>query len=148
MFTYSKSQHNTFIEGKNCLCCTLVLTLPNRQQPFEIKTNTSNYDIRAVLTQQGHPVACHSETLFDTIQKYPTFDKNVYSIVKDYRQWKNYILGKEIVIHTNHRPLQFIQTQGKLQNDHHQKWSIYLQQFHLNIKYKKGSTNHVANCLS
>jgi hypothetical protein len=28
--------------------------------------------------------------------------------------------------------------QGKLQNDHHQKWSTYLQQFHINIKYKKG----------
>jgi hypothetical protein len=57
-------------------------------------------------------------------------------------------LGKETVIHTDHRPLQFIQTQGKLQNDRHQKWSTYLQQFHLNIKYKKGSTNNVANCLS
>jgi hypothetical protein len=34
-----------------------------------------------------------------------------------------------------------MQTQGKLQNDHHQKWSTYLQQFHLNIKYKTGSTN-------
>ena len=29
-----------------------------------------------------------------------------------------------------------------------QKWSTYLQQFHLNIKYKKGSTNNVADCLS
>jgi hypothetical protein len=37
---------------------------------------------------------------------------------------------------------------GKLQNDHHQKWSTYLQQFHLNIKYKTGSTNHVIDCLS
>jgi hypothetical protein len=41
-----------------------------------------------------------------------------------------------------------MQTQGKLQNDHHQKWSTYLQQFHINIKYKTGSTNHVIDCLS
>lgn len=49
-----------------------------------------------------------------------------------------------------HRPptLQFMQTQGKLQNDRHHKCSIYLQQFHMNIKYKKGSTNNVTNCLS
>ena len=53
-----------------------------------------------------------------------------------------------MIIHTDHRPLQFIQTQGKLQNDRHQKWSTYLEQFHLNIKYKKGSTNNVAGCLS
>jgi hypothetical protein len=39
-------------------------------------------------------------------------------------------------------------TQGKLQNDRHQKWSTYLHQFHLNIKYKTGSTNRVVDCLS
>jgi hypothetical protein len=37
--------------------------------------------------------------------------------------------------------------QGKLQNDCHQKWSTYLQQFHLNIKYKTGSTNRVIDYL-
>jgi hypothetical protein len=41
-----------------------------------------------------------------------------------------------------------MQTQGKLQNDRHQKWSTYLQQFHLNIKYKIGITNHFIDCLS
>jgi hypothetical protein len=64
------------------------------------------------------------------------------------RQWKHYIMGKEMIIHTDHGPLCLMHTQRKLQNDRHQKWSTYLQQFHLNIKYKKGSTNHVANCLS
>jgi hypothetical protein len=41
-----------------------------------------------------------------------------------------------------------MQTQGKLQNDHHQKWSTYLQQFHLKIKYKIGRTNLIIDCLS
>jgi hypothetical protein len=35
-----------------------------------------------------------------------------------------------------------------LQNDHHQKWSTYLQLFHLNIKYKTRSTNRVVDCRS
>jgi hypothetical protein len=72
----------------------------------------------------------------------------MYSIVQAYRQWRHYILGKETIIHTDHKPLQFMQTQGKLQNDRHQKCSTYLQQLHLNIKYKKGSTNHVVDCLN
>ena len=38
--------------------------------------------------------------------------------------------------------------QGKLQNDSHQKLSTYLQQFDLNIKYMKGSTNNVTECLN
>jgi hypothetical protein len=37
---------------------------------------------------------------------------------------------------------------GKLQNDRHQKWSTYLQQFHLNIKYKTSISNRVVDCLS
>lgn len=53
-----------------------------------------------------------------------------------------------MVIHIHHQPLHFIHTQGKLQNDHHKKWSTYLQQFHLNIKYKNGNTNNVAHCLN
>jgi hypothetical protein len=147
-FFWSESQQKAFNYLKHRLYFAPVLTLLNLQQPFEIETDASDYAIGEVLTQQRHPVAYHSETLSDTVQKYPTNDKEMYSIVQACRQWKHYILGKETIIHTDHRPLQFIQTQGKLQNDRHQKWSTYLQQFHLNIKYKKGSTNNVADCLS
>ena len=69
-------------------------------------------------------------------------------VVQSCYQRRNYILEKETVIHTNHKLLQFLKTQGKLYNDHHQKWSTYLQQFHLNIKYKTGSTNRVVDFLS
>jgi hypothetical protein len=69
------------------------------------------------------------------------------SIVQAYCQWKHYIMGNETIIHTDHKPLKFIQTWEKLQNDHHQKWSTYLQQFHINIKYKIGITNCVVDFL-
>ena len=72
----------------------------------------------------------------------------MYSIVQAYRQWKHYILGKETIIHIDEKPLQFIQTQGKFQNDRHQKWSTYLQQFHLNFKYNICICNHVFDYLS
>ena len=58
-----------------------VLILPDLQQPFEIETDASDYAIREVLTQQWHPMAYHSETLSDKIYKYPTYDKEMYSIV-------------------------------------------------------------------
>ena len=79
-----------------------MLTLPDLQQLFEIDIEASNYVIGAVLTQQGHPVAYHSETLSETVHKYPTYDKEMYSIVQACRQWKHYILGKETIIHTDH----------------------------------------------
>jgi hypothetical protein len=91
-----------------------VLSLPDLQQPFEIEIDDSDYAVGAFLTQHGHPVAYHSETLSDTVYKYPTYDKEMYSIVQSCRQWRNYILGKEIIIQNVNKPLQFMQTQGKL----------------------------------
>ena len=55
-------------------------------------------------------MAYHSETLSEEVRKYPTYDKEMYSIVQAYWQWKYYILRKETIIHTYHKPLQFIQT--------------------------------------
>jgi hypothetical protein len=41
-----------------------------------------------------------------------------------------------------------MQTKAKLLNLLQQNWSTYLQQFHLNIKYKTRITNRVIDCLS
>ena len=80
-FFWSKTQQKAFAELKHHLCCAPVLTLPDLQQPFEIETYASHYAIVAVLTQQWHPMAYHSETLSETVHKYPTYDKEIYSIV-------------------------------------------------------------------
>ena len=70
-----ESQQMAFIELKHHLCSAPVLTLPDLQQQFEIETDASGYAIGAVLTQQGHPLAYHSEKLSETVRKYPTYDK-------------------------------------------------------------------------
>ena len=72
---WSESQQKAFIELKHLPCSAPVLTLPDLQQPFEIETDASNYAIGVVLTQQGHLVAYHSETLSNTVRKYPTYEK-------------------------------------------------------------------------
>jgi hypothetical protein len=55
-------------------------------------------------------VAYHSETLSDVVHMYPTYDKDMYSIVHAWRQWKHYIMGNEMIIHADHNPLQFMET--------------------------------------
>jgi len=147
-FMWGGKQKREFYDLKNHLFSAPVVSFPNLQQPFEIETDAFDYVVGTVLTQDNHLVAYHSETLSYIVRKYPTDNKEMYSIVQYCRQWKHYILGKETIIHIDHKPLQFIQTQGKLQNDWHQKWSTYLQWFHLNINYKIGISNCVTDCLS
>jgi hypothetical protein len=113
------SQHEMFNDLKQCLCFSPVLSLRDVQQPFEIETDASKYVVGVVNTQHDHHMAYHSETLSYVIRNYPTYDKEMYSIVEDCCQWRNYILGKEKVIYTDHNLLQFMQEKGKLQNNHH-----------------------------
>jgi hypothetical protein len=120
------SQKQAFDELKKRLCSSLVLSLLNLKHPFEIETDSLGYVVDVILTQNDHPMAYQSETLSNIFRKYPNYDKEIYSIVKACHQWRHYIIGKETIIHTDHKPLQFMKTQGKLQNDHHQKWSTYL----------------------
>jgi hypothetical protein len=102
---WGMSQYQAFNDLKQCLCSNPVLSLPDLQQPFEIDTDALDYVVGTILTQHDHPVAYHSETLSYVIRKYPTYDKEMCSIVKAFRQWRNYILGKEIVIHTDHKSM-------------------------------------------
>jgi hypothetical protein len=135
-FVWGLSQQQAFNDLKQHLCSTLLLSSLDLQHPFKIEIYASYYGVGVVLTHHDHHIVYHSETLSDVVRKYPTYEKEMYSIVQAYRQWRHYILWKETIIHIDHKPMQFMQTQGKLYNDLHQKWSTYLQQFHLNIKYK------------
>jgi hypothetical protein len=63
------------------LCSSQVLSLPDLQQPFEIETDASNYDVGVALTQHKNLVAYHSDKIFDIVRKYPTYDKEMYSIL-------------------------------------------------------------------
>jgi hypothetical protein len=107
-FVWGWSQQKVFDDLKQRLCSALVLSLPDLQHPFEIETDSFDYVVGIVLTQHSHPVAYHSETLSDTFLKYLTYDKEMYYIVQVFRKWRHYILGKETVIHTDHKPLQFM----------------------------------------
>jgi hypothetical protein len=108
------SQQQDFDDLKEHFFSSPILSLLDLYNPFEIEKYVSNYVVGIVLTQHAHPTMYHSETLSDIVRMYPTYNKEMYSIVQAYCQWRHYIMGKDTVIHTDHKPLQFMQTQGKL----------------------------------
>ena len=102
----------------------------------------------AVLLHHGKPVAFHSDTFNGAVVNYHTYDKYLYALVQSVKKWKYYLMGKETIVHTDHQPLQYLQSQSKLQQLRHFRWMGFLQQFHLVIRYKKGIYNKVVDMLS
>jgi hypothetical protein len=148
VFQWGGKQQKAFDTLKEKISSAPVLALPNLRQPFEIQTDASNYAMGAVLLQYGKPICFHSETFNGAVINYPTYDKELYALVQSVKKWKHYLLGKETIIHTDHQPLQYLQSQTKLQQARHFRWMGFLQQFHLVIRYKKGIFNKVVDMLS
>ena len=103
--------------------------------------------IEAVLIQEGHPIAYFSEKLNGTTLNYPTYDKELYALVRALQTWQYYLLSEEFVIHSDHESLKYLKGQGKL-NKRHVKWVEFLEQFPYVIKHKKGKRNIVVDALS
>jgi hypothetical protein len=148
VFQWGGKQHKYFDTLKEKISSMLVLSLPNLRQPFEIQTDARNYAMGVVLLHYGNPICFHSETFNGAMINYPTYDKELYALVQSVKKWKHYLLGKETIVHTNHQPLQYLQSQTRLQQARNFRWMGFLQQVHLVIRYKKGIYNKFVDMLS
>ena len=101
-FQWGGKQQKAFDTLKENISTTLVLALLDLQRPFEIQIDANDYAMGAVLTQHGKPICYHSKTFNPVVVNYPTYDKELYALVQSVEKWKHYLMGNEIVIHTNH----------------------------------------------
>ena len=132
---------------KDKLTSSPVLSLPDFSKTFEIDCDASGIGIGAVLMQDGKPIAYFSEKLNGASLRYPTYDKELYALVRALDVWSHYLLPKEFVSHTDHESLKHLKGQDKM-NRRHAKWMEFIKTFPYIFKYKQGKENIVADALS
>ncbi|XP_010530537.1 PREDICTED: uncharacterized protein LOC104807122 [Tarenaya hassleriana] len=146
-FQWGAVQEEAFQTLKAKLINSPLLTLPDFTKTFEIECDASRIGIGAVLMQEKRPVAYFSEKLSGAQLSYPTYDKEMYALVRALQTWQHYLWPKEFVIHTDHESLKHLKGQHKL-NRRHAKWVEFLETFPYVIRYKQGKENIVADALS
>ena len=90
------------------------------------------------------PIAFFSEKLNEAKQKYSTYDKEFYAIVRSFEHWKYYLLPQQFVVYSDHQALKILNSQRHL-NPKHAKWVELLQEFTFVIKHHAGIENKVAD---
>ena len=99
------------------------------------------------MSQESRPFSYFSEKLNDAKRKYYVYDQEFYAIVQVVKKWRHYILPKEFVLYIDHQVLQYLNSQGKL-NQRHLKWVEFLQSYTFVLKHRSGKSNKVVDALS
>ncbi|CAH1769658.1 11218_t:CDS:1, partial [Entrophospora sp. SA101] len=140
-----------FNELKQQLTSAPVLLLPDPTKPFSVTTDTSDFAISAVLSQdQGkgeQPVAYESRKLSPAELNYPVHEKELLAIVHAIKLWRPYLEGQRFTVITDHASLEYIKSQTNL-SQRQARWLEVLQATDFDVKYRPGKTNVVADALS
>ncbi|MCO5558973.1 hypothetical protein L7F22_012564 [Adiantum nelumboides] len=111
------------------------------------ESHASGYALGAALYQDGRPVAFESKKLSDAEMRYPTYEKELYAIIHALKKWRHYLYGSKFIAWTDHYSLHYICDQDDLRG-RKARWVELMQEFDFEIRYRKGSTNKVADALS
>ena len=77
------------------------------------------------MSQEVKPVVFFSENLNDAKRNYFLYDQEFYAIVQALKKWRHYLILKDFVLYIDHKSLQYLGSQHKL-NQRHMKWVEYL----------------------
>jgi hypothetical protein len=100
-FKWGEEQELAFVLLKEKLCSAHVLALSDFTKAFEM-------GIGAVLMQDWRPITYFSEKLSGATLNYPTYDKELYALVRALETWQHYLWPKEFVIHSDHESLKHL----------------------------------------
>ena len=133
----------------------LVLVSLQELDLFQIKTDSLDFAIGAVLSQQSmidekwHPVAFYSKSLSSVEWNYETHDKKMLAIIRALEEWRHFLEGAThpVEIWTDHKNLKYFMTAKKL-NRCQARWSLHLARFDFLLHHCSGRTMGKLDALS
>ena len=123
-----------------------LLYYPNFNRRFDIHTDSSQYQMGAVISQDNKPVAYWSKTLTDTQKKYPTTDQELLAIVECLKAYRQMLYGQLITVHTDHKNLTHKTTEHASNRVLRQR--LLLEEYGADVQFVPGIKNAIADTLS
>ena len=148
---WTEECEQAFQDLKESLCHGPVLQSPDFDLPFTVQTDASGLGLGAVLLQgegeERRPILYISRKLFPRETRYSTVEKECLAIKWALDTLKYYLMGKEFVLETDHRALQWMHRMRD-SNAQITQWYLLLQPYKFTVQYKAGKDNATADFLS
>ena len=150
-FVWGKAQQLAFNQSKEILTKTITLKFPKYTQPFYLSVDASSHALGAVLLQEHEnflcPVSFASKTLNETERRYSTTKREALAVVWGLKKFRYLILGYDVTILTDHLPLVSL-FRKNVPSGTLGRWAVIAQEFQPRLKYIKGKSNILADCMS
>ena len=144
---WTDNELSAFESLNNCLTSAF-LALPKDDEELCLKTDASDNCIAAVLeTKEGKPVYFCSRTLGVHEKRYDIVEKEALAIFWGVTRLRSYPLGREFIVYSNQKPLEFIFSNDKVSSKV-LRWRMQLQEYNFRVIHCSGKSNLVADCLS
>ncbi|GKD54423.1 putative reverse transcriptase domain-containing protein [Tanacetum coccineum] len=127
--------------------CTPILALPKGVKNFIVYCDASHKGLGVVLMQNEKVIAYASRQLKIHEKNYMNHDLELGAIVFALKIWRQYLYGMKCTVFTNHKSLQHIIDQNKL-NMRQCRWLELLSDYDCEIRYHPGKANVVVDALS
>ncbi|GKG02756.1 putative reverse transcriptase domain-containing protein [Tanacetum coccineum] len=146
-FDRGEKEEATFQLIKQKLCSAPILALPKGLENFVVYCDVSHKGLGAVLMQNKKVIAYASRQLKIHEKNYITHDRELRAVVCALMMWRHYLYRTRCTVFTNHKSLQHILDQNKL-NMRQRRWLKLLSDYDCDIRYHPGKENIVADALS
>ena len=148
-FNWSTTHNNAITQIKQILTSAPVLGYYDVTQPVTLETDASSHGLGAVILQDNKPIAYASRSLTPAQLNYAQIEKELLAIVFGCERFRQFLYGKEVQAHTDHKPLINVMNKPLLENPRRiQRLLLRLQCYNLKLQYVPGKDLHVPDMLS
>ena len=84
------------------MACNTLFDYPYFNNEFNVHTNAIDFELGAVISQKGKPIAFHNIKITDAQKRYTVTEKDLSSIVETLKLFRTILLGRRLRIYTDY----------------------------------------------
>ena len=146
-FEWTEECAVSFKQIKHLLTNAPVLNIVDPEKEFVVCTDACKRILGGIFMYEGQLICYESKKLNKHKQNYVTHDLELAMIIYALNMWRYYILGRMLVLMSDHSGLRYLFDQPNL-NVRKARWLSTINEFDFEIKHLKRKDNQVANALS